>query len=98
MYVVMNRLQSTQSYASHLEQAFRSAGLMEGVPGFIRFQFLRRTQTSTEADTAEYVALTEWEHRQAYEAWRSSESFGHAHESVHSGPLSAVVECYEVLA
>ena len=96
MFVVMNRLRCPADYAEHLERAFGHAGNLEGVRGFTAFQFLKRED---EGDFREYIALTQWEDRAAYESWTKSEAFTHAHQSSGHGasPVTAVVESYEVL-
>ena len=96
MFVVMNRLTCPPEYAEHLERAFRQAGNMQGVPGFLLFQFLKNTQ---QEGALTYIALTQWEDRAAYEAWTKSESFARAHSGAGGGssPVTARLETYEVL-
>lgn len=95
MFIAMNRLTCPPEYAEHLERAFRHAGTMQGVPGFLLFQFLKNTN---EDGAPRYIALTQWEHRAAYDAWTRSESFQRAHGSTSGqSPVSATLETYEVL-
>jgi heme-degrading monooxygenase HmoA len=95
MFIAMNRLICPPEYAEHLERAFRHAGNMQGVPGFLLFQFLKKTD---EHGVLTYIALTQWEERSAYEAWTRSESFQRAHAGAGGqSPVSATLETYEVL-
>jgi heme-degrading monooxygenase HmoA len=96
MFVAINRLRCPASYAEHLERAFRHAGNLQGVQGFVSFRFLRNTR---EGEPLEYLAETTWESRAAYEAWTRSESFARAHRAGDGdSPLSASLETYEDLA
>ncbi|HWE63303.1 MAG TPA: antibiotic biosynthesis monooxygenase [Chloroflexota bacterium] len=97
MFMVINRLSCAPEYAEHLERAFKHAGNMQGVPGFILFQFLKNT---AEDGARIYIALTQWESQTAYEAWTRSESFQRAHSGTGSSqsPVTATLETYEVLA
>ena len=95
MYVVMNRLACPISYAEHLERAFRHAGNMQGVPGFASFKFLR--QDADDPAQRHYAAVTEWENKKGYEAWRKSESFERVHSGSESSPVVSSLECFDVL-
>jgi heme-degrading monooxygenase HmoA len=95
MMVVINRLLAPREYAEHLEQAFRHAGNMSGVPGFRSFSFLRNRR---DGNDVEYVALTMWESQEAYQAWLKSESFARAHSEARAvGPVTSTLELYDVL-
>lgn len=96
MFITMNRLGCPPEYAGHLERAFRHAGNMQGVPGFLLFQFLKQADQD---GARTYIALTQWEDRAAYEAWIRSESFQRAHAGADGqSPVHATLETYEVLA
>ena len=98
MFVAMNRLSCPPEYAEHLERAFSHAGNMLNVPGFTLFQFLKNTGEAPEGSRLEYIALTQWESRAAYEAWIKSESFRAAHSGGSgSSPVTASLETYETL-
>jgi heme oxygenase (staphylobilin-producing) len=97
MFVVMNRLRSRRDHAAHLERAFRHAGNLQGVPGFIGFQFLREVRNAEQDGAVEYVAMTQWQDRAAYEAWIKSEAFTRAHQGTENSPISASLDIYEVL-
>jgi heme-degrading monooxygenase HmoA len=93
MFIAMNVVQVNPDLAQHFEQAFRNrAGQVEGSPGFIGFEVLRSTEGS------EYVVLTRWQNREAFENWTKSESFAHAHRGPASGAgMSATLKTYEVI-
>lgn len=91
MFVAMNRISCPKDYAAHLEQAFAHAGNMQGVPGFLLFQFLKN---NSEGERAEYLALTQWESQAAYESWARSESFQRTHQGAGDSSVSAVLETY----
>jgi heme-degrading monooxygenase HmoA len=97
MFVVMNRLRCARGYAEHLERAFGHAGNMENVAGCAGFQFLRKLDSASETDTVEYIALTTWRDEAAYTAWSKSESFAATGGSAGESPVTAIIECYEVL-
>ena len=95
MFAVINRIHSPAAGAEHLERAFRQAGNLEGVPGFVDFHFLKNTR---EGEPLEFLALTTWRDRAAYEVWTKSESFQRAHSrDAGSSGLSAELDTYEVL-
>jgi heme-degrading monooxygenase HmoA len=85
------------AYAVHLERAYRHAGILKGVPGFVGFQFLRDDRVPADSSTVRYVALTQWENREAYAAWTKGESFGDPGGNTGESPVTVENECYEVL-
>jgi heme-degrading monooxygenase HmoA len=97
MYTVMNRLQCPPAYSTHLEQAFRHAGQMKDVPGFISFQFLRQDDAAADPALVRYLAVTLWESRQHFEAWTRSEAFSLAHGDAAESPVTTTLERYDVL-
>ena len=96
MYVVINRLACPTAYAEHLERAFRHAGNMQGVPGFVGFMFLRQDEGETER--RHFVAITTWDSSRSYEGWLKSESFAGMHAGTEGSPIESSVERYDVLA
>lgn len=95
MFAAINRLRCPASYAEHLERAFRHAGNLQGVPGFVGIQFLKNTR---EGEPLEYLALTTWESRRAYETWTKSESFSRAHRAATGeSPVTATLDTYEAV-
>ncbi|MDB5076661.1 MAG: antibiotic biosynthesis monooxygenase [Chloroflexi bacterium] len=97
MYIVMNRIKSPPEFSEHLERAFRHAGSMQDVPGFVSFQFMRNTREADQGGAVEYVALTQWNSRDAFEAWKKSEAFSRAHEGAENSPVTSELDTYEVL-
>ena len=95
MFVAINRITAPAGAVEHLERAFAHAGNLQGVPGFTSFQFLRSTR---EGDPREYLAITHWETRAAFDAWTKSESFRQAHQGA-GGPEApaARLDTYETV-
>ncbi|MAG35199.1 MAG: antibiotic biosynthesis monooxygenase [Dehalococcoidia bacterium] len=92
MIVVINRLHVAADYSSHLEQAFGNARRMDNVPGCLGFEFLRNEAGG------EYLVVTRWSDREAYEAWRASDSFQQAHSRTDpDSPVKAELGLYDVL-
>ena len=93
MYVAINRLRVPTEYAEHLERAFsHSSASMSAVPGFRAFKFLKNEQGG------EYLVVTEWDDRAAFEAWTQSEAFARAHaETNPNSPVKSELSGYEVL-
>jgi heme-degrading monooxygenase HmoA len=92
MHIAINRLRVPAEYADHLEQAFGRAANMSDVSGFRAFKFLR-----SEAG-GEYLVLTEWDDRAAFEAWTTSDAFSRAHSGTSpNSPVSSELGVYEVL-
>jgi heme oxygenase (staphylobilin-producing) len=92
MVVAINRLRVPDEYASRLEQAFGHSGSMQGVPGFLRFELLKRSEGG------EYLVVTHWESQEAFTAWRQSDASQRAHSgsNPHS-PVTSQLETYEVV-
>ena len=83
MFIAINRLKVKPGTGDQMEARFAEPKGLERTPGFIRFQLLRRVwQPHGEPDHAEYLAMTEWETREAFHAWTKSDAFKEA----HSGP------------
>ena len=93
MIVVINRLTVPAEYGARLEGAFGShSGGMSEVPGFKRFQLLRRSEGG------EYLVLTEWQDRAAFEAWRESDAFQRAHSGTNpNSPVQSQLDTYEIV-
>lgn len=91
MHIAINRLRVPPEYASHLEQAFARASDMAGVPGFRSFKFLRNEAGG------EYLVLTEWDDRAAFETWTESDAFVRAHSGSNANsPVKSELSVYEV--
>jgi len=83
MFIAINRLKVKTGTGEQLESRFAESRGLEDSPGFVRFQLLHRTwQPHGQLDHEEYLALTEWESKQAFIDWTKSDAFKQA----HSGP------------
>jgi heme-degrading monooxygenase HmoA len=93
VFVAINWITAPAGAAEHLERAYTHAGNLQGIPGFLGFQFLRSTR---EGDPRDYLAITQWETQAAFGAWSKSESFRQAHQGP-GGPdaPTARLETYE---
>jgi heme-degrading monooxygenase HmoA len=74
-YVVINAITVPAAHADELAKRFAGrAGMVDSAEGFERFELLRP------ADGREqWLVVTTWRDEAAFEAWRSSASFGQAH-------------------
>ncbi|GAB6876491.1 antibiotic biosynthesis monooxygenase family protein [Thermaerobacter litoralis] len=98
MLVVINRIWPEPGGEARLEEAFSRTPGMKDVPGCLGFEFWRATGRAGEAGRAEYLVVTRWASREAFEAWRQSAHFQHAHR--HSGASAGArseLVIYEVL-
>lgn len=99
MYVVMNRIFVKPEYRDALEERFRQrAGEVDKMPGFIRTQVLRPDDPEVP-----FVVVTEWESKEAFEAWTRSEAFQKGHRQSGTLPPDAFlgpsrVEAFTVVA
>jgi heme oxygenase (mycobilin-producing) len=74
-YVVMNNIPVTDEGKPLFEyQITNRESKIEHQPGFVAIRVLRPQSSNT------YVILTLWENKQAFENWKSSESFQKAHK------------------
>lgn len=91
--IVVNRLRVPSGAGERLEQGFRHAADMRSVPGCLGFELWRSP------DGSEYQAVTRWESREAFEGWRQSEAFRHAHRDTRAGEgVAAEVAEFEVVS
>lgn len=92
MHVAINRLRVPAEYGDRLERAFSHAASMAGVPGFRAFKLLKNEAGG------EYLVLTEWEDRAAFETWTESDAFVRAHSGSNpNSPVKSELAVYEVL-
>ncbi len=92
MFVAINRLRVPAEYASRLEEGFGRGGGVEGVPGFVSFDLLRSEEGT------EYLVLTRWEDKGAFEAWREGDAFQRAHASTNpNSPVRSELTVYDVV-
>jgi heme oxygenase (mycobilin-producing) len=74
-YAVMNNIPVTDEGKPLFEYQFKNRQRMiENQPGFVAIRVLRPQSSNT------YVILTLWENKQAFENWKSSESFKKTHK------------------
>jgi heme-degrading monooxygenase HmoA len=98
MLIVQNRLVAPVEMRDRLEQGFKHAANMQGLPGFVSFRFLK-AEGEIEPGKALYIAQTTWQDRASFEAWRNSDSFARAHAGPNASansPLQSQVEVFEV--
>ena len=97
MIVVNNRITAPAGVAERIEHGFSQHGNLNEQPGFVSFKLLKATQVSGLAeDEVLYIASTEWETMEAFEAWRTSDAFARAHGGGQGGPMRASLEIFEV--
>ncbi len=91
MIAVVNRLQFDTA-RPELEQGFLAAPSMERIPGCVGFEFWRNEAQG------EYLVISRWQDRAAFEAWTQSEAFRAAHRNTRSAEGgSSQLSVYEVL-
>ena len=92
MFVAINQLRVPAEYAGRLEEGFSRAGGMDGVDGFVSFDLLRSE------DGGEYLVLTRWRDKAAFEAWREGDAFQRAHASTNpQSPVTSTLHTYDVV-
>jgi len=85
MIVVANRIPVHPDYADAFEERFQErAGLVDGMPGFVKFQILRPTQ-----EGKPYIVQTYWESHDHFTAWTESEEFKQGHGRSSTLPKEA---------
>lgn len=78
MYIAVNRITAPPEAMERMTEGFRrNAASLKGFAGFIAFE-LWRGETALEA-------VSRWESREAYEAWRASDHFLAAHTGTRGG-------------
>lgn len=93
LFIAMNHFTVAPDRGADFEEHWRKReSFLEEVPGFQRFALLR-------GNDGHYISHTDWESREAFEAWTRSEAFRKAHsqartpEGVLTGPPR--LELYE---
>lgn len=77
MFIAMNRFRVAPGQEQEFERIWRERDTyLEEVPGFRKFNLLRGP--SNEEHTL-YASHSEWDSREAFEAWTRSEAFRKAH-------------------
>ena len=90
MLFVQNRIQVNQGFEDRFEQQSQESPREEEVPGRL---FVARLKAD---DPGVYIIMSVWESRDAFEAWKGSESFKRAHsggrmEGIVAGPPQLTV-------
>ena len=82
MFIAMNRFRIVKGREADFERiwAERDSHLDE-VPGFVKFDLLRGPEAD---DHTLYASHSEWQSRDAFEAWTKSEAFRKAHAGAGS--------------
>jgi len=90
MFIVINRLTIQPGAGDQLAERFAKSHGLEQTPGFLRFQLLEPAWSPGELNEQAYLSMTEWESREAFEAWLESDAFKQAHKgndgSIFAGP------------
>lgn len=82
MYIAMNRFKIGEGREAEFEKTWQERdSYLDDVPGFQQFGLLRG---STEDGATLYVSHSQWESREAFEAWTRSDAFRKAHGSARS--------------
>ena len=95
MLVVSNRIQVSRGFEKGFEERFVGrAGLVDKMPGFIRFEILRPIKSDY------YIVLTHWQDEASFRRWTDSKEFQEAHSNrpraeIFAGPN--VFEMHEVI-
>jgi heme-degrading monooxygenase HmoA len=78
MYIAVNRITAPQEAMDRMTEGFRSnAASLKEFAGFLSFELWRGEST--------LEAVSKWESREAYEAWRDSDNFLASHAGARSG-------------
>ena len=82
MFIAMNRFRIVKGRETDFERiwAERDSHLDE-VPGFVKFDLLRGPEAD---DHTLYASHSEWQSRDAFEAWTKSDAFRKAHAGAGS--------------
>lgn len=98
MIVVANRIPVNPDFADAFEERFRDRqGLVDQMPGFIKFQILKPT-----TEEAPYIVQTYWESHEHFIAWTESDEFRQGHSKSGRLPQDAfrgksALEIHEVM-
>ena len=80
-YVVINAITVPRAQADTLAARFAGrAGMVESADGFKRFELLRPAD-----DRDQWLVMTTWRDKAAFEAWLNSAAFGRAHGGAATG-------------
>ena len=102
-FVAINSISCQPAYRERFEQLFRSrAHAIDGAPGFRRMFVLR-----PERDGGDYLVVSFWNDRAAFDAWRTSPEFAEGHrrgfedvkqarERGEPPPMTSRMDTYEI--
>jgi heme-degrading monooxygenase HmoA len=77
--VKINAIEVPEGKGDELEARFAArAGMVDHQPGFEEFMLLRPV-----AGDDRYFVVTRWESEEAFQTWRSGQSFQHQHQNTH---------------
>ncbi len=76
MFAVTNRIRIQPGHGEEMERVFGHRGGVEKESGFKSFELWKLDE---QADHEEYLVVTRWDSREAFEAWTQSDSFRQAH-------------------
>lgn len=89
MYLAMNRFRIARGHEdSFVDHWRRRESHLAAVPGFVRFHLLEGPASEEHTLFASY---TEWESKEAFEAWTRSEAFRLAHAAAGATPREIFV-------
>jgi len=103
-FVAVNFIACTPEYRPRFETLFASrAHAIDGAPGFLEMRVLR-----PDREGSEYLVVSHWSDRAAFDAWRTSPAFleGHrrafedlkvAREAGQPAPMTSRFETYDVV-
>jgi heme oxygenase (mycobilin-producing) len=94
LVIVMNVVHVEEQHREQFERHFLDReSRVHLAEGFAGFDLLRRDSDG------EYIVLTRWESREAFDAWASSDLFKESHRHTESDPIGTANEVrhYEVI-
>lgn len=94
MFIVINRLTVQPGTGNQLVERFSKSYGLEDQPGFLSFQLLEPVWKPGDEPGHEYLSMTTWQTREAFEVWLKSDSFKRAHQgadnSIFAGPPQVI--------
>jgi heme-degrading monooxygenase HmoA len=82
VFIAMNRFRIARGREEVFEDLWRKReSYLDGVPGFRDFHLLRGP---SDEEATLYASHSQWESREAFEAWTESESFARAHRQARA--------------
>jgi len=88
VYIAMNRFRVVRGQESTFEEMWRDRqSYLDDVEGFREFHLLRGP---SDDETTLFVSHSQWDSREAFKGWTTSDAFQKAHGSTHSGKTTIV--------